>query len=103
MPQSTRRRFVAASTRYLDPVTVPAAPRNVSLGIEVSFYRNCRWPPVDGEEKDNPETRRAQRSAEKNGSGRWRETDQSLRDGAQQCCAPTGRANGAQPKMAVPL
>src|SRR6266852_5683428 len=38
MPQSTRRRLPAASTRYLDPVTVPAAPRKVSLGIGVSFY-----------------------------------------------------------------
>src|SRR6266446_4396542 len=38
MPQSTRRRLPAALTRYLDPVTVPAAPRKVSLGIGVSFY-----------------------------------------------------------------
>ena len=32
-PQSTRSRLPSASTRYLEPVTVPAAPRNVSLGI----------------------------------------------------------------------
>src|SRR5713226_1966054 len=89
MPQSTSRRLPAASTRYLEPVTVPAAPRNVSLGIGVSFYRNWRRPPVDGEEKDNAETRRAQRSAEKDRSGCGRETDQSRRGGAQQCCAPT--------------
>src|SRR5229473_2057068 len=39
MPQSTSRRFPAASTRYFDPVTVPAAPRNVSLAISVPLYR----------------------------------------------------------------
>src|SRR6266403_785970 len=39
MPQSIRRRLPAASTRYLEPVTVPAAPRKVSLGIGVSLYR----------------------------------------------------------------
>src|SRR5882762_4674051 len=42
MPQSIRRRLPAASTRYLDPVTVPAAPRKVSLGIGVSLYRRDR-------------------------------------------------------------
>src|SRR6266403_4868875 len=39
MPQSIRRRLPAASIRYLEPVTVPAAPRKVSLGIGVSLYR----------------------------------------------------------------
>src|SRR5712671_7358266 len=39
MPQSIRRRLPAASTRYLEPVTVPAAPRKVSVGIGVSLYR----------------------------------------------------------------
>src|SRR5712691_4446669 len=39
MPQSTSRRFPAASTRYFDPVTVPAAPKKVSLAISVSLYR----------------------------------------------------------------
>src|SRR5882757_8672053 len=39
MPQSISRRLPAASTRYLEPVTVPAAPRKVSLGIGVSLYR----------------------------------------------------------------
>src|SRR5229473_1423115 len=39
MPQSTSRRFPAASTRYFDPVTVPAAPRNVSLAISEPLYR----------------------------------------------------------------
>src|SRR6266403_39564 len=42
MPQSIRRRLPAASTRYLEPVTVPAAPRKVSLGIGVSLYRRER-------------------------------------------------------------
>src|SRR6266403_6157284 len=42
MPQSIRRRLPAASTRYLEPVTVPAAQRKVSLGIGVSLYRRER-------------------------------------------------------------
>src|SRR5580765_5584877 len=34
IPQSSSSFFPAASTRYFDPVTVPAAPKNVSLAIE---------------------------------------------------------------------
>src|SRR6266852_5408692 len=45
MPQSTSRRFPAASSRYFDPVTVPAAPRKVSLAISVSLYRIQRGLP----------------------------------------------------------
>src|ERR1700733_4811064 len=33
MPQSSSNFLPAASTKYLDPVTVPAAPRKVSFGI----------------------------------------------------------------------
>src|ERR1700675_2091948 len=33
MPQSSSSFFPAASTRYFEPVTVPAAPKNVSLAI----------------------------------------------------------------------
>ena len=36
-PQSTSRRLPSASTRYFEPVTVPAAPRKVSLGIGATF------------------------------------------------------------------
>ena len=42
MPQSTSKRLPFASTRYLDPVTVPAAPRNVSFAISQPLYRNAR-------------------------------------------------------------
>src|SRR3984893_10789446 len=45
MPQSTSKRLPAASTRYFEPVTVPAAPRNVRRGIGrwgADFY----WEPV---------------------------------------------------------
>src|ERR1700675_3863552 len=39
MPQSTSRRLPAASTRYFEPVTQPAAPKKVSFAIELPFYR----------------------------------------------------------------
>src|ERR1700676_4250086 len=75
MPQSRRRRLFAASIRYLEPVTVPAAPRKVSLGIGVPLYRNCGGVKGSGEEKgkrekeaqekDNAETRRSRSYAEK--------------------------------------
>src|SRR5690349_9419266 len=35
MPQSSRSFLPAASTRYLEPVTVPAAPKKVSFAIHV--------------------------------------------------------------------
>src|SRR5689334_826645 len=38
-PQSTSSFLPAASTRYFDPVTLPAAPRNVSFAIALPFYR----------------------------------------------------------------
>ena len=37
MPQSTSSRLPAASTKYLEPVTHPAAPRKVSFAIEFVF------------------------------------------------------------------
>src|SRR6267154_2519355 len=113
MPQSIRRRLPAASTRYLEPVTVPAAPRKVSLGIGVSLYRRDRrsqcvevqkvlkrkrqrevfeekkrkeYRRKEARRNDNAEKRSTQRSAEKT-TGRIA----SCRDGAQQCCAPTAR------------
>src|SRR5271167_3971132 len=36
MPQSTSSFLPAASTRYFEPVTVPAAPRNVSFAISLA-------------------------------------------------------------------
>src|SRR5215467_10204251 len=72
-PQSTSSFLPAASTRYFDPVTHPAAPRNVSFAIILPFYRFCgvrpsadaaknlkvewKWPPPayccrDNETKD---------------------------------------------------
>src|SRR5690349_12706412 len=42
-PQSTSSFLPAASTRYFDPVTLPAAPRNVSFAIALPFYR---FPPA---------------------------------------------------------
>src|SRR5579871_1246172 len=39
MPQSSSNFFPPASTKYLDPVTVPAAPRKVSFGMRQTLYR----------------------------------------------------------------
>src|SRR5215475_1339777 len=36
IPQSTSSRLPAASTRYFEPVTVPAAPKNVNFAIAFS-------------------------------------------------------------------
>src|ERR1700722_9066116 len=41
MPQSSNNFLPAASTRYLDPVTVPAAPRKGSFGM-ASIVPNAR-------------------------------------------------------------
>src|SRR5580704_10557386 len=40
-PQSTSNRLPSASTRYFDPVTVPAAPRKVILAMGPVFYANA--------------------------------------------------------------
>src|ERR1700683_2046478 len=47
MPQSSSNRLPAASTRYFDPVTVPAAPRKVSFAIGSHCTRGAGIP-VDG-------------------------------------------------------
>src|ERR1700690_2093721 len=41
-PQSTSNRLPPASTRYFEPVTVPAAPRKVIFGIGLAFYGEPR-------------------------------------------------------------
>src|SRR5450432_5407 len=41
MPQSSSNRLPAASTKYFEPVTVPAAPRKVSFAIGLSLYRGA--------------------------------------------------------------
>src|SRR5258708_39361578 len=101
MPQSIRRRLPAASTRYLEPVTVPAAPRKVSLGIGVSLYRRDRRSQCVGiqkvlKRKDRRERRKKSRrnlTRRRGGrrDGNRQRTITSCRDGARQCCAPTGR------------
>src|SRR6266404_583252 len=101
MPQSIRRRLPAASKRYLEPVTVPAAPRKVSLGIGVSLYRRDRRSECVGIQKVRKRKyrreRRQKKPKESNAEARVRRdgnrqrTITSCRDGAQRCCAPTGK------------
>src|SRR5674476_572614 len=52
IPPSTRIRLPGRSTRYLEPVTVPAAPRNVSDSAAMS----SRWHagPVRGVDSADP-------------------------------------------------
>src|SRR5262252_6648429 len=47
-PQSTSSFLPAASTRYLEPVTHPAAPRKVSFAIGEIFYRNSLFQLIFG-------------------------------------------------------
>src|SRR5207245_11737273 len=99
MPQSTRRRLPAASTRYLEPVTVPAAPRKVSLGIGVSLYRTdgrCQCAGIQKVLKIKYRTEKAEEKSRRNLTRRRRvrrdgnrqRTMTSCGDRAQQCCAP---------------
>src|SRR5258705_3365624 len=103
MPQSIRRRLPAASTRYLEPVTVPAAPRKVSLGIGVSLYRRDGRSQCVGIQKVLKIKYRREKAEEKTEEinltrrrrvrrdGNRQRTIASCRGGAQLCCAPTGR------------
>src|SRR5450432_2396955 len=52
MPQSSSSRLPAASTRYFDPVTVPAAPKKVSFAIGQPLYRNAADPSHCGRVKE---------------------------------------------------